>query len=161
MENTTTAALQAIQSILAPALGISAVGLLLLALNARYSNIINRIRLLNDERRRFNRLISDNVELSFADNARYMSIRSQTNGLLERSKLVRNAILFHQLAIGLFVLTSVTIGFNVFLPVSFPQSVTLMMFMGGMLCVLAGVVNSALEIYRSHKIVLIDVNAEE
>jgi hypothetical protein len=159
MEQTT--ALSAIQSILAPALGISAVGLLLLGLNSRYSNIINRIRLLNDERRRFNKLISENVELSFTDNARYMSIRSQTQGLLERSKLVRNAILFHQFAIGLFVLTSVTIGFNVFLPLSFPQSITLVMFMGGMLCVLGGVINAALEIHRSHKIVLIDVNAEE
>lgn len=159
MEQST--ALQAIQAILAPALGISAVGLLLLGLNARYSNIINRIRLLNDERRRFNRIIADNIELTFTDNARYMSIRNQTNGLLERSKLVRNAILLYQLAIGLFVLTSVTIGFNVFLPLRFPQSITLVLFIGGMLCVLGGVINSSLEIYRSHTIVLIDVNAEE
>ena len=155
------AALQAIQAILAPALGISAVGLLLLGLNARYSNIINRIRLLNDERRRFNRMISDNVELSFMDNARYMSIRNQTQGLLARSKLVRNAILFLQLAIALFVITSVMIGLNFFLPTNSPNSITLLLFIGGMLCVLVGVANAALEVYRSHKIVLIDVNAEE
>ncbi len=155
------AALQAIQAILAPALGISAVGLLLLGLNARYSNIINRIRLLNDERRRFNRMISDNVELSFMDNARYKSIRNQTQGLLARSKLVRNAILFLQLAIALFVITSVMIGLNFFLPTNSPNSITLLLFIGGMLCVLVGVANAALEVYRSHKIVLIDVNAEE
>lgn len=159
MENAT--ALQAIQAILAPALGISAVGLLLLGLNSRYSNIINRIRLLNDERRRFNKLIAENVELSFTDNARYLSIRSQTNGLLERSKLVRNAILLYQLAIGLFVVTSVMIGMNSFLPTDAPQRVTLVLFISGMLCVLGGVINAALEIYRSHRIVLIDVNAEE
>jgi hypothetical protein len=159
MENAT--ALQAIQAILSPALGISAVGLLLLGLNSRYSSIINRIRLLNDERRRFNKLIAENVELSFTDHARYQSIRSQTNGLLERSKLVRNAILLYQLAIGLFVVTSVMIGLNSFLPTDAPQSVTLVLFIGGMLCVLGGVINAALEIYRSHRIVLIDVNAEE
>jgi hypothetical protein len=154
-------ALRAIQAILAPALGISAVGLLLLGLNARYSNIVNRIRLLNDERRRFNRIISDNIELSFTDNARYLSIRNQTQGLLARSKLVRNAILFLQLAIALFVITSVMIGLNFFLPTNSPNSITLLLFIGGMLCVLAGISNSALEVYRSHKIVLIDVNAEE
>jgi hypothetical protein len=53
------------------------------------------------------------------------------------------------------------IGMNSFLPTDAPQSVTLVLFIGGMLCVLGGVINAALEIYRSHRIVLIDVNAEE
>ena len=48
MPEPTVTAIQAIQAILAPALGISAVGLLLLGLTNRYSNIVNRIRLLND-----------------------------------------------------------------------------------------------------------------
>jgi lipopolysaccharide export LptBFGC system permease protein LptF len=154
-------ALQAIQAILAPALGISAVGLLLLGLNTRYSNIINRIRLLNDERRRYTRMISDNKELSYTDKTRHMSIRSQTDRLLVRTKLVRNAILSLQLAVGLFVVTSVMIGMNFFFPMSSPNSVTLLVFIAGMICVLAAVANAALEVLRSYKIVLIDVNAEE
>ena len=98
-------AIEAIQAILAPALGISAVGLLLLGLYNRYSNIINRIRSLNEEQRRYAKLIADDAELSYTDSTRYMSIRSQGKELLVRSRFVRNAILSLQLAIGLFVLT--------------------------------------------------------
>jgi hypothetical protein len=48
MQHAPATAIEAIQAILAPALGISAVGLLLLGLYNRYSNIINRIRSLNE-----------------------------------------------------------------------------------------------------------------
>jgi hypothetical protein len=154
-------AFQAIQAILAPALGISAVGLLLLALNARYSTIVNRIRLLNDEKRRFNKLIADNVELNYTETARYNSIRTQMDGLLQRSRLVRNAILSLQFGIALFVITSVMIGLNFFIPTALFHSTTLLIFIGGMLCVLGGVLSAGKEIHRSFKIVLIEVNAEE
>jgi hypothetical protein len=53
------------------------------------------------------------------------------------------------------------IGMNFFFPMSSPNSVTLLVFIAGMICVLAAVVNAALEVLRSYKIVLIDVNAEE
>ena len=45
-------AVQAIQAILAPAIMVSACGLLLLGLLNRYTVIMARIRALNDERRR-------------------------------------------------------------------------------------------------------------
>src|SRR5512144_2746832 len=106
MQNVLPTAIPAIQAILAPALGISAVGLLLLGLYNRYSNIINRIRSLNEEQRRYMKLIGDEADLSYTDNIRYMNIRSQGKELLVRSRFVRNAILYLQLAIGLFVLTS-------------------------------------------------------
>ena len=56
-------AIQAIQAILAPALGISAVGLLLLGLSNRYSTIVNRIRLLADEKRRITRQLTDSSSI--------------------------------------------------------------------------------------------------
>jgi len=43
--------LKAIQLMLAPAVMISACGLLLLGINNKHSSITNRIRLLNEERR--------------------------------------------------------------------------------------------------------------
>lgn len=161
MSETTVTAFQAIQAILAPALGISAVGLLLLALNNRYSSIVNRIRLLNDEKRRYNKMIAENIELSYTEQARYLSIRNQADGLLTRSRLIRNAILALQCAIGLFVVTSVMIGMNFFVPAQISHSATLTVFIAGMLSVLAGVINAAREVYRSFQIVLIEVNAEE
>ncbi len=161
MDLTPITAIQGIQAVLAPALGISAVGLLLLALNNRYSAIVNRIRLLNDEKRRFHKLLADNVQLNYTENARYQSIRNQMEGLLMRSRLIRNAIIWLQLAIGLFVLTSVAIGMSLFVAAAALASSTLVIFVCGMVCVLVGIVFAAIEIARSFRIVLIEVNAEE
>lgn len=154
-------AIQAIQAILAPALGISAVGLLLLTLNNRYSTIINRIRLLNDEKRKFSRRLSEKGNLDYPDNVRFMSISKQTEELLHRSKYVRNAILSMQTAIGLFVLSSVMIALNLFISTEFIRVVPLLVFIIGMLSVLVGIIFFAMEVYRSFKIILLEVKGEE
>lgn len=153
--------LQAIQALLAPALGISAVGLLLLALNNRYSVLINRIRLLNEERRKFIRLLQKQDTLDYADNQRFMSITHQTEGLLERSRLVRNAILSLQAGISLFVVSSVTIGVTLFTPAGWFTMVPFFVFVLGMVGVLVGVLFAAAEVRRSFHIVLLDVKADE
>jgi hypothetical protein len=161
MQETTVSAIEAIQAILAPALGISAVGLLLLGLSSRYSLIVNRIRLLNEEKRGFSRQLVNSEELSYADNVRFMSITTQTGELLLRSRLVRNAILAMQTAIGLFVVSSTTIGLNLFFSSNVLRFLPLIIFIGGMLAVLVGIVYAGLEIHRSFKAVLIEVKADE
>jgi hypothetical protein len=161
MNDVSVTAIQAIQAMLAPAVGISAVGLLLLGLNSRYSTIINRIRLLNDEKRKYLKLIGDNFELSYTDNSRYMSVTNQGKELLIRSRLVRNAILSLQSSVGLFVLASAAIGVNLFTTSEAMRTVPLMLFVVGMLSVFMGVVFAAREVYRSYNIVLIEVTAEE
>jgi hypothetical protein len=155
-------AIQAIQAILAPALGISAVGLLLLGLMNRYSGFVARIRLLNDEKRILTRKLADNKEgLPYTDNVRYMSIKKQTDELLVRSGLIRNSILSLQSSVGLFVLASLAIGLNLFARIEALDISALLIFMAGMVGVLAGIVFAAREVYRSFKIVLIEVRAEE
>lgn len=161
MQDTPVTAIQAIQAILAPALGISAVGLLLLALMSRYSTIVNRIRLLNDEKRKLTRQLAEKGELAYSDNARYMSIRKQTEELLVRSSLVRNAVLSMQTAVGMFVLSSIAIGLNLFVSSETFKAIPLIVFLIGMICIMVGVVFSGLEVHRSFKIVLIEVKAEE
>ena len=161
MDTTSVTAIQAIQAILAPALGISAVGLLLLGLSTRYSTIINRIRLLNDERRRLERVLVEKGELNYADNMRYASIHRQQEELLIRSRLVRNAILAMQASVALFVLTSAAIGFTLISDAGAIRALPLILFITGMLSVFAGVTFSALEVYRSYRIVLLEVKAEE
>jgi Protein of unknown function (DUF2721) len=153
-------AIEVIQAILAPALGVSAVGLLLLALYNRYSSIMNRIRLLNEERRRYMKLLAEDTELSYTDNTRYMSINNQMKELLLRSRLVRNAILSMQVAIGLFVLTSVAIGANLVVESGVMQLLPMLFFIVGMLTVFAGVVFAGLEIQRSYKIILLETSAD-
>lgn len=151
----------AIQGMLAPALGISAVGLLLLGLNNRYSILVNRIRLLNEERRKFLRHLQQHDTLEYAENIRFMSISKQSAELLIRSRLVRNAILSMQTGIALFVLTSVMIGVNMFTTAEFMKAVPLAVFVGAMLSVLAGILFAGREVHRSFRIVLLEVKADD
>jgi len=162
MHTTNFTAIQAIQAILAPALGISAVGLLLLGLLNRYSNIISRIRLLNEEKRKLTRTLAEKEsDVAFTDNFRYLSVRKQTGELLLRSSLIRNSILWLQASAGLFVLASLAIGLNLFVSNDFLEGLALIIFMTGMVGVFIGIVYAAIEVYRSFKIVLIEVKAED
>lgn len=161
MPETHVTAIQAIQAILAPALGISAVGLLLLSLSNRYSTIINRIRLLNDEKRRFSRQIGEKGDLGYPDNIRLMSISKQTAELLVRSRFVRNAILSLQVAIGMFVLSSVAIAIDLFVDSEAIRTIPLLIFIIGMVSVFIGIVFYAMEVYRSFKIILLEVKGED
>lgn len=151
----------AIQSMLAPALGISAVGLLLLGLNNRYSIIINRLRLLSEERRKYLRYLQQHDTLEYADNIRFMSVTNQSKELLIRSRLVRNAILSLQSAIALFVLASVTIGVNLFVAAPAMKIIPLWIFVLAMIGVFLGVIYAAREVYRSYRIVLLEAKADD
>jgi hypothetical protein len=157
----TLSASEAIQVMLAPAVAISAVGLLLLALNNRYSTLINRMRLLNDEKRRYLRHIADQGDLAYADNVRFMSVTHQTDELLARSRLVRNAILSHQTAISMFVLTSVAIGVNLAESSAFLRALPLVLFLSGMIAVFVAIVFAGREVWRSYRNVLLEARAEE
>ncbi len=159
--DTTITAIQAIQAILAPALGISAVGLLLLGLNNRYSLIISRIRQMNDEKRRFAQRLLEKTELSYMENSRFMSIRQQSEELFARSRIVRNAILSLQTSIGLFVLSSVAIGLSMVIETEMFRLVPLFLFILGMAVVFVGIVYAAIDVYRAYHIVLLEMRAEE
>jgi hypothetical protein len=161
MDTSQINAIQVIQAMLAPGLGISAVGLLLLGLNNRYSTIINRIRLLNDEKRRYMKALADGKTLEYADNVRYMSVRNQTEGLLMRSRVVRNAILSLQTAITFFVLTSLGIGISLFMSSDTVRDMSLVLFLAAMLALLVGILFAAVEVRRSYRIVLLEVRSDE
>jgi len=154
-------AIEAIQAMLAPAVGISAVGLLLLALTNRYSTLINRIRLLNEEKRRLVKIIAEQGDLNYTDQTRYMSVVNQGKELLLRSTYLRNAILSMQSAIGMFVLTSALIGVNMFVTTEVLRDAPLITFIVGMIAVFVGILYSATDVIRSLRIVLLEVKADE
>ena len=149
-----------IQAILAPALGIYATGLLLLGLTNRYSSMVNRIRLLNEEKRKYMNFIVEKGELLYIENVRLGSITKQLKDLLYRSRLARNSILSIQSAIILFVLTSVIIGVNIFFSNYFVETLALMLLLTGMLFVLVGILFASWEIYNSYKIAVLEVKVE-
>jgi hypothetical protein len=146
---------------LAPGLGISAVGLLLLGMSNRYGSIIVRIRALNNEKRGFLKLLAEGKTLEYADSIRYQSVVRQTESLLERTRFVRNGILSMQTGIALFVLTSLCIGLSVFVESRALQSVSLLAFLAGMTGVLVGIVFAGLDVSRSFRVVELEVHADD
>ena len=159
MESDIVTTIQAIQAILAPAVMITGVALLLLTLNARHSSIVNRIRLLDDEKRTLGKKkLRKERKLDDNENERLRSIETQLNLLLPRLAYVRNGMLCHMLSILFFVLTSfsITLGYFSVAP-NLTQTMINATFIGGMLLVLCGVAFLSVEIYISYRVILIEV----
>lgn len=157
MNNTIITGIEAIQSMLAPALGISATAMLLLSMHNRFSIIINRLRLLNEEKRRYHAKIADNAETGAYESLRYSSISSQLKILTKRCRVLRNAILAMMAAIMLFVMASLIIGLNIFVSTEVLKNTPLVLFSLGMLFVLTGIVYSANDVISSYRLTEVEV----
>jgi len=155
-----TSIVQIIQLMLAPGLMISACGLLLLGMNNKYSLVVNRIRLLNEERRKALRKIDD-PKFSSQENIRIESISQQLQILTYRVKLVRNAVLFYTIAVALFVITSLFIGFGYLFDITRLNSFITALFLLGMISVLCGAIFAACETYKGYEIVKYELDSEE
>ena len=151
---------QIIQLMLAPGLMISACGLLLLGMNNKYSLVVNRIRILNEERRRALHKMGEN-EFTLQENVRFESITKQLERLTYRVGLVRNAVLSYTIAVALFVLTSLLIGIGYLFDITRMNSVITILFLLGMLSVLVGVLFAAYETYKGYAIVKYEVESDE
>ena len=147
-------AVQFISGLLAPAIMISSCGLILLGLQNKYSNIIDRIRELNEERRRLGLMES----LDPNQERRMRSLTAQIEKLLVRARLDRNGILSLYLAILSFILTSLLIA-----PAYFGSfaliTLSIMTFVAGIGLVLIGVIYVALEVINSYKVVKYEVES--
>lgn len=139
-----------IQAMLAPGLMISACGLLVLGINNKYSLVINRVRLLEAERRK---LVSESVD----DSSRFTSINIQIDKLQKRLKKIRNTVVAYSMAIALFILVCLTIGIHVVLDEIVISYLSLIFFLLGMTCVLLGVVFAVQEAIQGYMIVEIEL----
>jgi hypothetical protein len=152
--------IQAIQLILSPGVMISACGLLLLAINNKFTSVLNRIRALTEEKRK----IKINIpirQLSEQEKQRIVSISRQVGGLLGRAKIIRNSIFCYLTAIGLFVTTSLLIGIDYFIPTIQLRYLILGSFLIGMIVVFVSVVLGVVDIMRGLKIVELEVEIDE
>ena len=150
---------EVIQLMLAPGLMISACGLLLLGMNNKYSLVVNRIRLLNDEKRK---LVdrSEESDTTLSDNVRLESISKQIEKLVYRVKLVKRAVQNYTIAVALFILTSILIGISYLFKMDNFQYLITIIFLLGMLLVLAGAVFAAYETKKGYEIINLEVDAE-
>ena len=150
--------IQIIQLILAPAVMINACGLLLLATSNKYSSVLNRIRLLNEEKRK---LFKKAGEKNFEETQRLESLSRQLGHLIQRAMLVRNAVMCYTGAIALFILTSLLIGFGFLIKGFESDSAVMIAFLIGMIAILAGVIFSFLDAKQGYEIVRFDVLVDE
>jgi hypothetical protein len=155
-----TSIVEIIQLMLAPGIMISACGLLLLGMNNKYSLVVNRIRLLNEERRKTIHK-TDSKDFNYQENLRLESISLQITKLVYRVKLVRNAVLSYTSAVALFVLTSLFIGFSYLFDWTKLNSLITVLFLLGMISVLCGVIFAAYETYKGYEIVNFEVKIDE
>ena len=153
-------AVQIIQLMLAPAVMISACGLLLLGINNKYSLVVNRIRLLNEEKRKLMIKIGEKTPTT-DDNVRLESISIQITSLVYRSRLVRNSVLSYTLAVALFVITSLVLGISSVLSLGKLNFVIIGTFLFGMCFVLIGVVYAGFETVKGYDIISYEVKAHE
>ena len=151
---------QIIQLMLAPGIMISACGLLLLGMNNKYSLVVNRIRTLNEERRKALHKLGEK-EFTLQENVRFESITKQLERLTYRVGLVRNAVLSYTIAVALFVLTSLLIGVGYLFDMTRLNSFITVLFLLGMTSVLAGVLFAAYETYKGYEIVKYEVESDE
>jgi hypothetical protein len=141
-----------IQVMLAPGIMISACGLLLLGMNNKYSLVVNRIRLLNEERRKLR-----NLEKKVNKNKRHKSIELQISKLSFRIQLIRNAVFSYSLAVGFFIIASLLIGLQQVNSFERLTWAVIVSFLAGMFFVFAGVVFAAIEVWKGFKIVQIEI----
>jgi hypothetical protein len=149
-----------IQSMLAPGLMISACGLLLLGMNNKYSLVVSRIRALNEEKRKFFIKARDQG-LQYEDEIRINSLGTQLQLLHARAKMVRNAVLFYSLAVGVFVLTSLIIGLAFAVKLEYLEPVIIACFSLGMIQVLIGIGYAAMETLKGYQIISYEIKVDE
>jgi hypothetical protein len=158
--NASFSIIEVIQLMLAPGIMISACGLLLLGMNNKYSLVVNRIRVLNEEKRRFVNKAAEK-DFSYDETIRLESISRQLSDLTFRVKLVRNAVLFYTSAVALFVLTSLFIGVQYLGSFQKLNFLITTLFLLGMIAVLVGVFYAAYETLKGYQIIDLEVKSAE
>ncbi len=149
-----TSVFSVIQAMLSPAVMISCSGLLLLALTPKLGRVIDRIRLLNQEKMN----IARKPSMEPMENERLESIEHQTGMLVYRAQLLKKSSGSTLLAILFFVITSVLIGISVIAEVNI-VTLTLITFLIGMVFIFGGVGFAYLEIRISHNAITEEIEA--
>lgn len=142
-----------ISDMLAPVVMISACGLLLLGLQNKYSNIINAIRELDEEKRE---LKLRDVLNKFQE-ARLKSIEKQVSQLLRRARFNKNSILNFYTGMIFFMLTSLLIALKNLGFFIKGEIVPLILFLCGTAFVFSGTVFAYLEVRISYRVIQLEV----
>ncbi|MCH6255153.1 DUF2721 domain-containing protein [Puniceicoccaceae bacterium K14] len=145
-------AIKFINASLAPAVLFTGVGLLLAGLQTKYSTLASVIRELNNLRRQAR-------ETNKRDEILIERKTKQINSLMQRARLVRNAIICFYCTVFLLATSSISLGLNI-LNV-FNSSISVFTLFGLALAFLfSGIWNATREAFLSYKIVQLETSDE-
>ena len=145
-----------ITDMLTPVVMLSDCGLFLLGLQNKYSNIINAIRQLDEEKRELK--LED--ELNKFQQRRLKSIEKQVIQLLRRARLNKNSILNIYSGMIFFMLTSLSIALKDLGWLLKSEIVSLILFLVGTAFVFTGTLFAYLEVRISYRVVQLEVGEE-
>jgi len=143
--------IKAIQYVLAPAVMISASGLLLLGFQNKSSNLASRFRVLNQEKR----VLGLKFKREDFEETRLVSLDQQLACLFRRAFFIRNAILLAYAAIMSFAASSVLIFAHMTLAINL-RLIVYGIFLLGFLCLLAACVFMSLETRLYYQIISLE-----
>jgi hypothetical protein len=151
-----------IQFIIAPVVMVSACGLILNGILARYAQVNDRLRLMVHERWELLRSVGQAAagSVNVPDPLiaeRLHEIDVQAPQLLGRHHQLRDAVLLVYVALFLFIACMVTIGVAATTGPEWLAAVALAIFFLGNGALLLGVLRTALEVYRSHRVLDFEV----
>jgi hypothetical protein len=137
-----------------PGIMIVAASILLFSTNSRYSLVVDRIRLLMEER-------AANAEKSAFGNegmSKLDKIELQISHLISRISMVRITIVSYSAALLFFSTSCVMIGIRSNFDVNGYFWVTLSFFFAGLIGIINGTVFSVIEVFKGYRIVHIEIS---
>lgn len=145
---------RAIQLILAPVVMVTSCAILVGGLLTRYGEVNDRMRALARERLDLLRTTDDALSLAAASKdpfraERLREIDAQLPGLLERHELIHRAVLAMYLAILVFVMSMLAIAAAIIPNSAVLAGVALLIFLGGAVVLLTGVIFISIEVRKS------------
>ncbi|MEX0983142.1 MAG: DUF2721 domain-containing protein [Bacteroidales bacterium] len=143
-----------INSMLVPGILIVASAILLYSTNSRYSLVVDRIRLLMEERADNAVKTSSRKELM----SKLDKIELQISHLIRRISMVRITIVSYSAALLFFSVSCVLIGIRSNFEVNSYFWVAISFFFGGLLGIINGVVFSVIEVFKGYRIVHIEIS---
>ncbi|ROL60332.1 DUF2721 domain-containing protein [Bacteroidetes/Chlorobi group bacterium MS-B_bin-24] len=146
-----------IQTMLAPGVMVSACSLMLLVTNNKYSAVVDRIRQLNEEKRDLSEGVRSNLTNEQVI-SRLESVKQQLDLFERRIPFIVRAVLSYTIAIALYVLTSLLIGFSYAFHLDL-RAETFVIFLLGMFAVVIGSIYLAREIIWGYKIALVEIKS--
>ncbi len=127
--------IQTIQHVLTPAVMVSSSALLLLGFQTKFSNLANRFRALNHEKR----LLAEKPHRTSAEESRFVNLEGQVGQLMRRATLVKRAIVLTYGAIMCFAGSSVLIFASAYMPAAPSHPIAFVVVAGFFLLLTAAV----------------------